>query len=211
MKNLHPALYLLSMTYKKEMSMSLRTTLPKYVVINDPASKNKAVLRTPAEKVTFPLDIKTQEIIQILQNKFDQEDNCAGLAAPQLGYNQSIIILAVEDDEDIKKFRHDLTDTLPKSIWINPSWAPLTSEKTTDWEACFSVADRVGRVPRFTEIAYEAWTPRGEKIEEKARGFLARLIQHEVDHLNGKLFIDYIPEDELLTREEFAKLREEEE
>ena len=195
---------------KKGMKMSLTKELPKYVVINDEASANKAVLRTPAEKVTFPLNSKTQEIIHNLQSKFDLEDNCAGLAAPQIGYDQSIIVFAVEDDEDIKKFRPDLTDTMPKSIWINPSWAPLTAEKTTDWEACFSVADRVGRVPRYTEISYEAWAPSGEKIEGTSRGFLARLIQHEVDHLNGKLFIDYVPENELLTREEFNKLREEE-
>lgn len=191
--------------------MFLTTQLPKYVVINDERSENKAVLRTPAKKVSFPLDAKTQEIIHNLQKKFDQEENCAGLAAPQIGYDHSIIILAIDDDEDIKKFRPDLTDTLPKSIWINPFWAPLTSEKTEDWEACFSVADRVGRVSRFTEISYEAWIPSGEKIEGKARGFLARLIQHEIDHLNGKLFIDYVPEGELLTREEFNRLREEEE
>lgn len=185
--------------------------LPNYVVINDEASENKAVLRNLANKVSFPLDTQTQEIIRNLEAKFDQEENCAGLAAPQIGYTQSIIVLAVEDDEEIKKFRPDLTDTLPKSVWINPSWAPLTSEKTEDWEACFSVADRIGRVARFTEISYEAWTPECEKIVGKARGFLARLIQHEVDHLNGKLFIDYVPEEKLLTREEFNALRDEEE
>ena len=190
--------------------MSLKIPLPQYVVINDPTSENKDVLRTLAERVTFPLDRKTREVISHLQEKFDQEDNCAGLAAPQIGYGQRIIILEVEDDEDIKKFRPDLDDTLPQSIWINPVWAPLSLETTTDWEACFSVADRVGRVSRFTQISYEAWTPEGDKIDGIAHGFLARLIQHEIDHLNGKLYIDYVPEEKLLTREEFNKLREEE-
>lgn len=190
--------------------MSFKMQLPPYVVMNDSTSGNTSVLHTPAEKVTFPLDSKTQEILYHLSEKFDQEDNCAGLAAPQIGYGQCIIILAVDDDDDIKKFRPDLTDTLQKSIWINPSWTPLSSDTTTDWEACFSIADRVGRVPRFTEISYEAWTPEGKKIEGTTRGFLARLIQHEIDHLNGKLFIDHIPEEELLTREEFNKLRDEE-
>ena len=115
-----------------------------------------------------------------------------GLAAPQIGYSYRIIILAAEEDEEIKKFRPDFSDTLPKSIWINPSFTPLSSEKTTDWEACFSVANLVARVPRFTEIAYEAWTSDGQKVQGTARGFLARLIQHEIDHLNGILFIDHL-------------------
>lgn len=184
--------------------------LPDYVVINDPTAKNKDVLRIPATKVSFPLDEKTHQVISHLSEKYDQEDNCAGLAAPQIGYGYCIIILAVEDDEDIKRFRPDLTDTLSKSVWINPSYKPLTSETRTDWEACFSVGDRVGRVARFTEISYEAWTPEGQKIEGAARGFLARLIQHEIDHLNGTLFIDHVSEEELLTREEFMKIRNEE-
>jgi peptide deformylase len=182
--------------------------LPPYVVINDPDSKNKDVLRTPAKKVTFPLDDKTREVLRHLEEKFDQEENCAGLAAPQIGYNECIFIFAVEEDEDIKKFRPDLSDTMPKSIWINPSWTALSPDTTMDWEGCFSVADRVGRVPRFSEIAYVAWTPEGKKVEGTARGFLARAIQHEVDHLNGKLFIDHVPEGELLTRDEFRKLRD---
>lgn len=183
--------------------------LPTYIDINDDTAKNKEVLRTPAQQITFPLDKKTQDIVHTLEAKFDQEENCAGLAAPQIGYGFAIIVFAVEMDEEIKKFRSDLTDTMPKSIWINPVWKPLTDEKTTDWEACFSAPGYVGRVSRFTEISYEAWTPEGKKIEGTARGFLARLIQHEVDHLNGKLYIDYVPEGELLTTEDFKKLREE--
>ena len=179
--------------------------LPQYVVINDPSCKKKEVLRKPAEEVTFPLDKTTQEIIRQLEVKFDREENCAGLAAPQIGYGKRIIILAVEEDEELKKFRPDLSDALSKSIWINPSFTPISSKKTTDWEACFSVDDLAGRVSRFTKIAYEAWTPEGKKIEGKAKGFLARLIQHEIDHLNGKLFIDYVPEEELVPREEVRK------
>jgi peptide deformylase len=190
--------------------MTSTSSLPPYIDINDDKAKNKEVLRTPAQKVTFPLDEHTQDIVNILEAKFDQEENCAGLAAPQIGYGLSIIVFAVEADEELKKFRADLTDTMPQSIWINPSWKSLTPEKTTDWEACFSAPGYVGRVSRFTEIVYEAWTPEGEKIEGTARGFLARLIQHEVDHLNGKLYIDDVPEGELLTVEDFKKLREEE-
>lgn len=183
--------------------------LPSYVVINDPYSENKEVLRVPTELVKFPLDAETRKVISDLEAKFDEEENCAGLAAPQIGYHKRILVLEVEEDEDLKKFRPDLSDTLEKAVWINPSYTPLSSDKTLDWEACFSVDNLVGRVARFTEIAYEAWTPGGEKIKGKAQGFLARLIQHETDHLNGILFIDHVPEDELITREEFRQMREE--
>lgn len=186
---------------------SLDTSLPEYVVINDPASKKREVLQVPAEKVTFPLDPLTRKIIQELEAKFDQEDNCGGLAAPQIGYGKRIIILALEEDENRRNFRPYFLNTLPKSIWINPSFAALSSEKTKDWEACFSVDNLIGCVPRFTDISYEAWAPDGTKVQGKASGFLARLIQHEIDHINGILFIDYIPTEELITREEFSRNR----
>lgn len=182
--------------------------LPSYVVVNDPSSENKEVLRRPTELLTFPLDEETREVLRSLEAKFDQEENCAGLAAPQIGYNKRALILCVEEDEDLKKHRPDLSDTLPKSIWINPSYKPLSSDKVVDWEACFSVDNLAGRIPRFTEIEYEAWTPEGKKIEGIAKGYLARLIQHEIDHLNGILFIDHIPEEELVTFEELRRMRE---
>ncbi len=189
------------------MSLFSRASLPSYVVINNPSSKKKEALRMSAERIVFPLDDETREIIRCLEAKFDREDNCAGLAAPQIGYSKSIIILSAEEDEDLKKYRPNFSDTLPKSIWINPSYEPLSSEKNSDWESCFSVDKWVGCIPRFTEISYEAWTPKGEKIEGKASGFLARLIQHEIDHVNGILFIDYIPEKELVTLEDFRRMR----
>ncbi len=189
------------MMWKKE-------TLPSYVVVNDPACENRDVLRNQTELVSFPLDEATQEVVRILEKKFDAEENCAGLAAPQIGFSKRILVLAAEDDDTIKKYRPDFSDTLPKSIWINPSYKPLTAEKTEDWEACFSVGDLVGKVARFTQVSYEAWTPEGKKVTGKARGFLARIIQHEIDHLDGILFIDRVIDGQLMTRDEFYEMRE---
>lgn len=178
------------------MTQLFKKKLPPYSVINDPSSQNKEVLRTPTPLVNFPLDEETREIIRQLEEKFDGEENCGGLAAPQIGYSKRVIILAA-DDEELKKYRKDFTDMLPKSIWVNPSFKPASKKKTTDWEACFSVDGLKGKVSRFTEITYDAWTPEGERVTGRAKGFLARLIQHEIDHLNGILFIDHVPEDEL--------------
>ena len=129
------------------------------------------------------------------------------MAAPQLGFHKRVLILEAEADEEVKKHRPDFSDTLPKSIWVNPSYKPLTEDKTEDWEACFSVENLVGRVKRFTEISYDAWTPEGEKVEGTANGFLARLIQHEIDHLDGILFTDRV-EGECITREELFEMYE---
>ncbi len=184
-----------------------KKNLPSYVIINDPDCPNRDVLTKPTEELQFPLNEEAREVIRILEAKFDNEQNCGGLAAPQIGFHTRALVLEAEADEEIKKHRPDFTDTLPKSIWVNPSYKPLSEDKTEDWEACFSVDNLVGKVARFTEISYEAWTPEGEKVTGTAKGFLARLIQHEIDHLDGILFIDRV-EGECLTREELYELED---
>lgn len=182
-------------------------TLPPYVVLNDPRETKGEILRTPAHPFIFPLSEADHEIIQILSDKFDQEENCAGLAAPQIGFGKQVIVFAVADDPSLKKWRPDLIDTMPKTIWLNPSYVPIGEEKHTDYEGCFSIKDMAGPVARFKTIRYTAYTPEGAPVEGIVRGFLARLIQHEVDHLRGKCFIDYVPEGELLPIEEYRKKR----
>lgn len=178
---------------------------PSYVVINDPTSPNKDVLRRPAETVTFPLSQENKDIIAVLAKKFDKEENCAGLAAPQIGFNKRIIIFAVPDDPELKKWHPDLTETMKRTIWINPTYEPVGKEKSKDYEGCFSVHDLAGAIPRFKTIRYTAYTPEGQLVKGIAHGFLARVIQHEVDHINGKLFIDYVSEGKLFSISEFVK------
>jgi peptide deformylase len=186
---------------------SQMTDLPAYVVLNDPKETNSDVLRKPAEPLTFPLSQEDKESVRILSNKFDREENCAGLAAPQIGVSKQIIIFAVPDDPSLKKWRPDLVQTMPKTVWINPNYEPVGKEKNTDYEACFSVNDLAGPVARFKTIRYSAYTPEGIRVEGTAEGFLARLIQHEIDHLKGHCFIDYVPENELLPLEEYRQRR----
>ncbi|MBY0501782.1 MAG: peptide deformylase [Alphaproteobacteria bacterium] len=181
--------------------------LPPYVVLNDPKDAKSDVLRKLAEPLTFPLSREDREIVQILTTKFDSEENCAGLAAPQIGFSKQIIIFAVNDDPLLKKWRADLVQTMPKTLWINPNYEPIGKEKHTDYEACFSVDDLAGPVARFKTIRYSAYTPEGIRVEGTAKGFLARLIQHEIDHLKGRCFIDYVSEDELLPLEEYRQRR----
>jgi peptide deformylase len=182
------------------------TDLPSYVVLNDP-NANTDVLRTPAAPLIFPLSAEDKEVVRILTAKFDGEENCAGLAAPQIGFGKQVIIFSVPDDPQLKKWRPDLIQTMPKTVWVNPTYEGVGEEKHTDYEGCFSVNDLAGPVARFKTIRYSAYTPEGTFVDGTAQGFLARLIQHEVDHLKGRCFIDYVPKDELLSIEEYRARR----
>jgi peptide deformylase len=181
--------------------------LPDFVVINNPACSNKEVLRQTAEAVSFPLSSEDRDCIAMLQEKFSLEATGVGLAAPQLGFSKRIILLEVNADPGVKQWRKDLTDAMPRTIWINPGFEPVGQERSVDYEACFSVADLAGEVSRFTTIRYTACTEAGERIEGTATGFLARVIQHEIDHLNGKLFIDYVAEGGLVTMAQYREAR----
>lgn len=156
------------------------------------------VLRHPAQEVIFPLDTQTQNFIADLQAFFTHMESPfgkpAGLAAPQVGESLRIIIIQVP--EEAKRVRKDVYDTLPPTILINPSYVPMTEVgKTKDWEGCYSVPNKMGEVYRYTAIHYQAFDQDGKKITGIAHGFLARLIQHEVGHLNGQLYIDAKCED----------------
>jgi peptide deformylase len=181
--------------------------LPEYVDINNISQSDelKKVLREPATAFTFPLTKEDLDILAIMEAKFDSETNCAGLAGPQLGFNKQIIVFSVTADEELKKWRPDLTQTMEKTIWINPSYKGIGDEKSVDYEACFSVADLAAPIERFKNISYQAYLPTGEKIAGEASGFLARVIQHETDHVNGILFIDIASKDAIFSISEYKK------
>lgn len=153
------------------------------------------VLRTRAQEVTFPLDAKTQTFIQQLREFLEDLKSPlakpAGLAAPQVGLSERIIIIQVPPEA--KTMRKDVFDVLPPTVWINPSYTPVEKDgKNKDWEGCYSVSNKMGEVYRYNTIQYKAFTPEGKHVNGIARGFLARLIQHEVGHLNGELYIDLL-------------------
>lgn len=183
--------------------------LPNYVAVNLKTKEEPVVLRTPAKELSFPLTPEDVEDIAILEAKYDGEGNCSGLAAPQIGISKRIIIFAAPENPDLKKWRPDFTQAMDKTIWINPSYEGIGTDKHEDYEACFSVLEVGGTVSRYKKIHYQAHTVTGESVEGTAEGFLARIIQHEIDHINGKLFIDYVSEGELIEIEAYRKKRDE--
>ena len=183
--------------------------LPDYVVINDPACSNREVLQKPAEPFSFPLSREDWAIIKTLEAKYEAEEICSGLAAPQIGFSKQAIIFALNDDPELKKWRPDINDTMPKTIWLNPSYEPIGNEKHVDYEGCFSVAGLAGAVPRYKTIRYKAYLIDGTEVQGTAHGFLARIIQHEIDHLRGILFTTLVEDEKLISIAEYRRLRQE--
>jgi peptide deformylase len=106
-----------------------------------------------------------------------------GLAAPQIGVDLALVIFGFERSE-----RYPDAPQVPRTILLNPVIEPLTGEQEEGWEGCLSVPGMRGVVPRYTRIRYTGRDPRGEPIERTAEGFHARVVQHECDHLIGKLY-----------------------
>lgn len=186
-----------------------KTKSPHYVVINNEklSLKERSVLRKNHGALKFPLSDDDLNIARILEDKFDNEENCAGLAAPQIGFAKPIIVFAATTNNDLKKWREDFSQTMPKTIWVNPSYEPIDDAMHEDFEACFSVADIGGSVKRFSHIKYTAYLLDGTKVEGRAEGYLARVIQHEVDHVRGILFVDKVADDKFFSMEDYKKIR----
>lgn len=195
--------------FRQKSIMNLQKN-PPYVVINDEAQScaRRSVLTTPAAEVSFPLSDEDAEIVKILEEKFDNEVNCAGLAAPQIGFAKKIIVFSVPEKPELKRWRADFSQTMPKTIFINPRYKPIGEERHEDVEACFSVDDLAGFVQRFKEIEYSAQLPDGTTVTGRAEGYLARVIQHEVDHVRGILYTSYVDEERLFSLTEYLKLRQ---
>ena len=109
--------------------------------------------------------------------------NGAGLAAPQIGINQQIVVFGFE-----KNLRYPRAESIPETILINPVITPLNDFLEEDWEGCLSVPGIRAKVPRFTKIRYQGLDRFSQAIDRTVDDFHARVVQHECDHLNGKLF-----------------------
>ncbi len=103
-----------------------------------------------------------------------------GLAAPQVHLSKRIIIFRNPDIEEKEKIQ--ITPL------INPIYKPLSDEKEDDWEGCLSIPGMQGLVRRYKKINYHGYDLDGNKIENQAEGLHARVIQHEIDHLDGVLY-----------------------
>ena len=108
----------------------------------------------------------------------------AGLAAPQIGVDLQLVIFGTGEVNP----RYPDAPPVPRTVLCNPVITPLGDEEEEGWEGCLSVPGLRGVVPRFARIRYSGFDPFGDPIERIAEGFHARVVQHECDHLIGKLY-----------------------
>ncbi|MBU0661111.1 peptide deformylase [Patescibacteria group bacterium] len=129
----------------------------------------------------FLLRKETQTLIDNMIDTMYADDGI-GLAAPQIGKNIQLCVIGRDAFKD--------HDNPQDTALINPRWEPMSRKKVWDTEGCLSVPKTYGKVRRYKEIRVVAKDRTGKELIFEAKGFLARVIQHEVDHLNGILFID---------------------
>ena len=127
----------------------------------------------------------TPELKELLQDMRDTMAhlNGAGLAAPQIGVNLRVVIFGVRANP-----RYPGVEEVPDTVLINPVLTPLDTELEEGWEGCLSVPGMRGLVPRYKRLRYRGFDENGRPFEREVSDFHARVVQHEVDHLDGILY-----------------------
>ena len=125
------------------------------------------------------------ELWQLIDDMFQTMESVGGvgLAAPQIGVDLQLVIFGFERSE-----RYPQAQAVPQTILLNPLITPLEQTLEEGWEGCLSVPGLRGVVERYEHIRYEGFDPDGKPIQRVARGFHARVVQHECDHLIGRLY-----------------------
>jgi peptide deformylase len=127
----------------------------------------------------------TPELNQLLQDMRETMAHLsgAGLAAPQIGVQLRVVIFGVTSNP-----RYPEVEEVPDTVLINPELQPLSDEMEDGWEGCLSVPGMRGWVPRWKKLRYAGYDEHGKRFQRNVEGFHARVVQHEVDHLDGVLY-----------------------
>ncbi len=165
------------------------------------------VLRRRAEAVADPTAPEIRRLVADMIETMEDADG-TGLAAPQVHVPLRVVVFKVaaarggaagdggaDDDADgAGESDSEAGEAVPLTVLVNPVIEPLTDEMTVGWEGCLSLPGMMGAVPRRKEIRYRALTPEGTVVDRIARGFHARVVQHECDHLDGILYPMRMPD-----------------
>jgi peptide deformylase len=137
-------------------------------------------------RVAAPVtDFDSPALLALVEDMFDtmRAASGAGLAAPQIGEDLQLVIFGFERNE-----RYPEAPAVPLTVLCNPLIEPIGDEVVDGWEGCLSVPGLRGVVPRHARIRYRGFDAAGRPIEREAEGFHARVVQHECDHLIGRLY-----------------------
>ncbi|MCG8455517.1 MAG: peptide deformylase [Holophagales bacterium] len=142
-------------------------------------------LRTPAEALP-PEQLEDPEIQTLIDDMLEtmRAAEGVGLAAPQLGLELRLVVYAAVDPDrpDEKEPRLE--------VLVNPGIEPESGDVVYDWEGCLSIPDLRGLVPRYPAVRVHALDRHGKRLDFRAEGYEARIVQHEFDHLEGIVFLD---------------------
>ena len=127
----------------------------------------------------------TDELHLLVRDMFETMHavNGAGLAAPQIGVDLQVVIFGFANNQ-----RYPDAPAVPLTVLVNPTIEALDDEMEPGWEGCLSVPGLRGQVPRHARIRYHGFDAEGQRIDRIAEGFHARVVQHECDHLIGRLY-----------------------
>ena len=172
-------------------------TLRKIVTLPDPVLRKKARAIT---KVDRNLGSLIDDMVETMR-----EAPGVGLAAPQIGLSERLIVVEYYEREEDEE-----NEEAPKKVWavINPEIVKTSEEKLMGVEGCLSIPGLLGEVERHAEVQIKGLNRHGQPMKIKAQGWLARIFQHEIDHLNGVLFPDratrvWKPQQEVEQEQEF--------
>lgn len=148
----------------------------KIIKMGDPTLSVKSVPVT---------DFNDAQLIKHISDMIDtmRHYQGVGLAAPQTGLSQQIVVLEVAQNA-----RYPQADSIELEVLINPQILDCSEQTEAGWEGCLSLPGLRGHVARSTSITYQAFNMAGESVTKTVSGFYARIIQHEIDHLNGILY-----------------------
>ncbi len=154
-------------------------------------------LRTPSTTVEAKSDA-TKSLVVDLLDTLQAGDATGrvgvGLAAPQIGVNHRVAVVEYKGDTDENG---ETRNALPRTVLINPTIKKFSKEKELLDEGCFSVPEYYGPVERPKKIRVECEDQDGKKVVINASGYYARVIQHEIDHLDGVIYTDYVDKKKL--------------
>ncbi len=128
-------------------------------------------------------DPQAPEVKRLVRDMIETMEDAGGtgLAAPQVHVPLRLVVFFVQPEPD-------LPDGVPLTVLINPEIEVLSEAQSLGWEGCLSVPDLAGEVPRYTKIRYRGTDLEGRAFTREAEGYHARVVQHEVDHLDGVLY-----------------------
>jgi len=159
------------------------------------------VLRRVSKSVPLPLSKTHDRLIDAMIVTMKKAKG-VGIAAPQVGIGLRLFIVAPEPS-----LRYPKAPRMDPVAMINPVLVKHSKKVVTDWEGCLSIPGLRGRVPRYQSLEIEFTDRAGRRLRGKLSGFVARIFQHEFDHINGNVYVDRVRDTRtFMTESEFRKL-----